>query len=1267
MKFKKFLALSLAAAMMTTGIPGVGMLDGAVNVMAAEDGTISISGGTIDFGAIVSGSRVDYSTSGDVGAKNNSMDTDLDDDTKWPTYTGKDIVLDDNIVKFGGTTLSEDDYVLTFQKITNAIEDSSSANKLSWSKTELSTLTLGNPTTTIKDAGFYKATIKGVGEYSGEFSTYFRINQADISGYTAKLVDDVVTFTGNNVTPAVTVEDGSGNKLAASKDFQLSYNSTSTNSTAGLYSVTATGTGNYYNTCTVNSSTGSTGKLAVAYEITDVIPYYDGSDLKFDVLVNDERNNSIAHDALTSKATSKINDTPATTINGATDKTTYTVTVEGDSAQATPYTGKVSKMYTVNKDGIDLTRADISVEKVTVNGGVLTPEVTVSLHGRVLDKSAYKVVYSKNKGNDSGSNKEIDIAVYGNGTTYYGKATKSVDTETSSVANTTVDIPKVEYATKSEPKITVTNLSGNALTLSTDYSIEYSAKLTDTQLALLNDADDFQTWANQNYATLGFAAWTNAHGAKNYSSDGIEAGTYIIKVNGTGDYEDFIYKVMTVTPKDISGCAITIGNNAASGDIKEKTNGKVSYTGSDILASLITNNAVIYKSADSNKQISLNDSDVEIKLSNGDDKCTEPGTYAATVKGTGNYQGSVDVQFTVVKSMDSALANFDYVAVDVAEADGKKVYTPSGCVSFNGKVLTEGVDYEIAYYASNGIGATDLQCAYGPAFTTTSTPGNYVAVVTGLGDYDGQIAKKFQVGSSQKNSIAGADITFGSVSSYTAAYTGSPVNVSNVKVKIGNTTLIKGSDYDVVCTNNIDASDSATVTIVGIGSYYGTASKTFTIEPKSVKPLTITPKVGTDTDGKVNYTGSAIKADVMLSDGGKTLDNDKDYTVSYALAKLTNGSVKMNSDGSYETEADVSEIKNVGTYIIKATGIGNYKDVRYTVLQVQKEDLSKFTVTTDDVKQTGKTAEPEFKFVNVTTSDIAEVEADNYDVAFFTDKECKKASDAIEVGTYYAKLTGKNNLKGTKVVKFNVVEGTDISEAKITAIGADEKPELLVVVDGKVLTLDKDYTVEYEVAEDGKTGTATITGTGEYFGTATATYEIKKETVALTKASIKLSKTSYGYNGKAKKPGVTVKVDGVKVDPSEYTVSYSNNKNAGTGKVTITAKDDSEVIKGSKTMTITIAKASNKVTASNVTKSYKVKTLKAKKATFSLSAKAKAGKISYKKLSSGNKITVSSSGKVTVAKGLKKGTYKVKVKVTAASSTNYKAASKTMTVTVKVK
>ena len=49
------------------------------------------------------------------------------------------------------------------------------------------------------------------------------------------------------------------------------------------------------------------------------------------------------------------------------------------------------------------------------------------------------------------------------------------------------------------------------------------------------------------------------------------------------------------------------------------------------------------------------------------------------------------------------------------------------------------------------------------------------------------------------------------------------------------------------------------------------------------------------------------------------------------------------------------------------------------------------------------------------------------------------------------------------------------------------------------------------------------------------------------------------------------------------------------------------------------------------------------------------------------KITVSKTGKVTVKKGLKKGTYKVKIKVSAAAVTNYNAASATKTIKVVVK
>lgn len=62
------------------------------------------------------------------------------------------------------------------------------------------------------------------------------------------------------------------------------------------------------------------------------------------------------------------------------------------------------------------------------------------------------------------------------------------------------------------------------------------------------------------------------------------------------------------------------------------------------------------------------------------------------------------------------------------------------------------------------------------------------------------------------------------------------------------------------------------------------------------------------------------------------------------------------------------------------------------------------------------------------------------------------------------------------------------------------------------------------------------------------------------------------------------------------------------------------------------------------------------------------GTRTYTKASGNSKITVNkSTGKVTVKKGLKKGTYTVKVKVKAAGNEYYKASTKTVTFTIKVK
>ncbi len=78
----------------------------------------------------------------------------------------------------------------------------------------------------------------------------------------------------------------------------------------------------------------------------------------------------------------------------------------------------------------------------------------------------------------------------------------------------------------------------------------------------------------------------------------------------------------------------------------------------------------------------------------------------------------------------------------------------------------------------------------------------------------------------------------------------------------------------------------------------------------------------------------------------------------------------------------------------------------------------------------------------------------------------------------------------------------------------------------------------------------------------------------------------------------------------------------------------------------------------------KNRTIKRSKA---ITVKNAKGAVTYKKSKGNKKIKVAKNGKITVAKGLKKGTYKVKIKVKAAGEGLYKPATKTVTVKVVVK
>ncbi|WP_455267930.1 hypothetical protein [Ruminococcus sp.] len=125
--------------------------------------------------------------------------------------------------------------------------------------------------------------------------------------------------------------------------------------------------------------------------------------------------------------------------------------------------------------------------------------------------------------------------------------------------------------------------------------------------------------------------------------------------------------------------------------------------------------------------------------------------------------------------------------------------------------------------------------------------------------------------------------------------------------------------------------------------------------------------------------------------------------------------------------------------------------------------------------------------------------------------------------------------------------------------GKAKKPGVTVKLNGKTLKNGTDYTVSY--SNNTKVGTAkvTITGKGNYTGTISKTYSIKNDFKKATISGI----SNKSYTGKNITQNITVKYNGKTLkNGTDYTVSYSSNKNVGTATVKIAGK-------GSYTGTIT--------------------------------------------------------------------------------------------------
>ena len=166
--------------------------------------------------------------------------------------------------------------------------------------------------------------------------------------------------------------------------------------------------------------------------------------------------------------------------------------------------------------------------------------------------------------------------------------------------------------------------------------------------------------------------------------------------------------------------------------------------------------------------------------------------------------------------------------------------------------------------------------------------------------------------------------------------------------------------------------------------------------------------------------------------------------------------------------------------------------------------------------------------------------------------------DNTNVGTATATVTGKGNYTGSVEAKFNITAKALTASmvwdiAAQTYTGSPIVPEL-TVKDGKTaLSKGTDYTVKYQNNLNAGTAKVIVTGKGNYSDSVSKTFTIEPKSIT----PVVTVSGDYTYTGSAITPAYTVEITkgGLELGDDQYTVEFSDNTNAGTGKIIVKAKD----------------------------------------------------------------------------------------------------------------
>ena len=329
-------------------------------------------------------------------------------------------------------------------------------------------------------------------------------------------------------------------------------------------------------------------------------------------------------------------------------------------------------------------------------------------------------------------------------------------------------------------------------------------------------------------------------------SDNLDIGEAKVTIIGIGNYEGKVIKTFNITnseQKDISNLDTTKLNDET-------------YTGIKITPDV--------EITDGDYKL-IKDTDYELSYENN----INVGTAKIIIRGIGNYTGSKTLEFNIIQK-DINLTTVQDIVNQVYT--GEEI-TPNVMISDGSAKLVENKDYNISYENNIELGEASI-------------------TITGIGNYTGTTTKKFNIVEESTGEIKNiADLTIDEIGD--KIYTGKLIT-PELRIKDGDTVLIKNVDYTINYTDNINIG-TAKVIIKGIGNYEGQVEKQFNIVRKDINYTTIL-----DIPDQI-YTGENIEVNITIESDGIVLKEGEDYTIEYVNNKeVGTASVKIEGIGNYE-------------------------------------------------------------------------------------------------------------------------------------------------------------------------------------------------------------------------------------------------------------------------------------------------------------------------------------------------------------------------------